>query len=139
MGFRLFKTGRKAANSHFLCPLLTYLNKTAVVTCRTERFLAGVGSGGWNLKQKMFCWYSALILLQLLSILVCFNESVHLCSYYLLAFGRIKQWPNIFFCFIVFVLLWASIYNNNEILLFPRNILPNISIKIVRPALSIEV
>lgn len=46
MGFRLFKTGRKAANSHFLCPLLTYLSKIAVVTCRNVSFLDWVGSSG---------------------------------------------------------------------------------------------
>lgn len=43
MGFRLFITGRKTANSYFLCPLLTYLSKTAVVTCRTVGFLVWVG------------------------------------------------------------------------------------------------
>lgn len=43
MGFRLFITGRKTANSYFLCPLLTYLSKTAVVTCRTVGFSVWVG------------------------------------------------------------------------------------------------
>lgn len=38
---------------YFLYPLLTYLSKIAVVTCRTEGFfLVWLGSGGWNWKQK---------------------------------------------------------------------------------------
>lgn len=36
MGFRLFLTGRKTANTDFLCPLLTDWSKTEVVTGRTE-------------------------------------------------------------------------------------------------------
>lgn len=39
MGFRLFITVGKNANSYFLCPLLTYLSKTEVVTYRDEGFL----------------------------------------------------------------------------------------------------
>lgn len=53
MGFRLSITRGKTANSYFLCPLLTYLSKTAVVTHRAEGFLVWVGSGAWNLKEKV--------------------------------------------------------------------------------------
>lgn len=52
IGFRLFITDGKTANSCFLCPLLTYLSKIAAVTCRTEGFLVWVDSGVWNLKEK---------------------------------------------------------------------------------------
>lgn len=67
-----FITGRNTASSYFLCPLLTYLSKIVIVTCRTEGLLVWVGTAGWNLIEKKIYWF-ALIFWHLFSILVCFQ------------------------------------------------------------------
>lgn len=73
-GLPSFYNKQENCQLYFLCPLLTYLSKIAVVTCRTEAFLVGVGSGGWDLKQKCllilsinltFVFYHGMLLINL--------------------------------------------------------------------------
>lgn len=141
-GLPSFYNKQENCQLYFLCPLLTYLSKIAVVTCRTEAFLVGVGSGGWDLKQKCllilsinltFVFYHGMLLINLFTFEVNISFLLEVLNDYLIF--------SFDFC-CLFIFLWANTHDNNKIyftFFFAMNMLPRITVKITRPTLSTEV
>lgn len=141
-GLPSFYNKQENCQLYFLCPLLTYLSKIAVVTCRTEAFLVGVGSGGWDLKQKCllilsinltFVFYHGMLLINLFTFEVNISFLLEVLNDYFFSFD---------FC-CLFIFLWANTHDNNKIyftfFFLQMNMLPRITVKITRPTLSTEV
>lgn len=111
-GLPSFYNKQENCQLYFLCPLLTYLSKIAVVTCRTEAFLVGVGSGGWDLKQKCllilsinltFVFYHGMLLINLFTFEVNISFLLEVLNDYLIF--------SFDFC-CLFIFLWANTHNN---------------------------
>lgn len=114
-GLPSFYNKQENCQLYFLCPLLTYLSKIAVVTCRTEAFLVGVGSGGWDLKQKCllilsinltFVFYHGMLLINLFTFEVNISFLLEVLNDYLIF--------SFDFC-CLFIFLWANTHDNNKI------------------------